>query len=86
MEAQVKEQVEAQVDMAILKICEEKPMSASEIAAAMGHKQLSGNVRKALPQMREAGLIEYTIPEKPKSRLQKYRLTDQGKKILEKFK
>jgi len=49
----------------------------------LGHKQLSGNLRKALPDLRKAGLIEYTIPDKPNSRLQKYRLTDGGKRLLE---
>jgi ATP-dependent DNA helicase RecG len=56
--------------------------SRNGIAAALGHKQLSGNLRKALPDMREAGLIQYTIPEKPNSRLQKYRLTDKGRALL----
>ena len=76
-------QVEAQVSRRILSACVENPLSSAEIAAALGHKQLSGNLRKALPDLRNAGLIEYTIPDKPNSRLQKYRLTDAGKRLLE---
>jgi len=82
VEAPVEAQVEAQVSRRILSACTEKPLSSAEIAAALGHKQLSGNLRKALPDLRKAGLIQYTIPDKPNSRLQKYRLTDAGKHFL----
>lgn len=77
-EVQVEVQVEAQVERHILRVCSEQPISSAEIAEALGHKSLSGNVRKALPRLREAGLLEYTIPDKPKSHLQKYRLTEKG--------
>lgn len=80
---QVEAQVEAQVDLRILQACAETPLSSAEIATVLGHKTLSGNVRRALPALREAGLLEYTIPGKPNSRLQKYRLTENGKQVLE---
>jgi ATP-dependent DNA helicase RecG len=80
---EVRAQVEAQVNRRILFACAEIPLSSAEIAAALGHKQLSGNLRKALPELRKAGFLEYTIPDKPNSRLQKYRLTKVGKRLLE---
>ncbi len=76
-------QVEAQVERRIMQACAERPLSSAEIAEALGHKSLSGNVRKALSGLREAGLLEYTIPDKPNSRLQKYRLTEKGRNALE---
>lgn len=82
--AQVEAQVEAQVDLSILKACAEEPMASAEIAAALGHRQLSGNIRKALPRLRAAGLIEYTIPDKPNSRFQRHRLTANGRSLLAK--
>ena len=82
VKAQVKAQVEAEVNLEILSTCLAAPKSSAEIAAALGHKQLSGNLRKALPQLRECGLLEYTIPEKPNSRLQQYRLSTKGRALL----
>ena len=78
-EAQHEVRVKGQVDAHILAVCFPTPLSSAEIAAALGHKQLSGNLRKALPRLRDAGLLEYTIPESPNSRLQRYRLTKKGK-------
>ena len=74
-----KAQVKGGVDLQIIELCLTTPLSSAEIAAALGHKQLSGNLRKALPRLRDAGLIEYTIPQSHNSRLQKYRLTEKGK-------
>jgi len=82
VEAQVGAQVEAQVAVRILTACMDAPLSSGQIAVALGHKTLSGNLRKAFPVLREHELIEYTVPEKPKSRLQKYRLTEKGRALL----
>ena len=85
VEAQVEAQVGAQVDRDILAVCSEHPLSSSEIAAALKHKKLSGNLRKALSRLKQTGLLEFTIPEKPKSKLQKYRLTGSGVQYLQKI-
>ena len=86
VKAQVEAQVEAQVVLDILAACAKFPLSSGRIATALGHKTLSGNLRKILPIMRTHQLIEYTIPEMPTSRLQKYRLTDKGRALLSKSK
>ena len=80
--AQDEAQVEVQVNRHILESCRDRPLSSAEIATALGHKQLSGNLRKALPRLRESGWLEYTIPDKPKSRLQKYRLSAKSRAWL----
>lgn len=69
----------------MLAVCSQQPLASSEIAALLGHKKLSGNLRKALPRLIQAGLLEFTIPDKPKSKLQKYRLTVLGTYFLEKM-
>jgi LacI family transcriptional regulator len=70
--------LKAQVDRIILGVCQNGSRSSSEIATALGHKTLSGNLRKALPRLKAAGLLAYTDPAHPRSRFQKYRLTPVG--------
>jgi ATP-dependent DNA helicase RecG len=61
----------------ILNALRKNALSRSEIAAIIGHKSITGAVRRALNQLMDSGVVEYTIPEKPQSRLQKYRISSQ---------
>ncbi len=67
--------LESEVDYRILSILKTAVLSRSEIAKELGHKSVSGAVKRAITRLLEHDFIEYTIPEKPQSRLRKYRLT-----------
>ena len=77
--AGVESRPESDLELRILDILQESPKSKSEIARSLGHKSISGAMKRAIATLLKNGLIAYTLPEKPQSRLQKYRLT-QGKK------
>ena len=57
--------------------------SKAEIAAGLGHKEISGQLNKVIRLLLQEQIVAYTIPEKPNSRLQKYVLTERGKASLE---
>ena len=62
------------IEQEILSFLKEGPLSTSEIAKKLGHKHISGGLKRALTLLLKEGSVVYTIPEKPTSRLQKYQL------------
>ena len=58
------------------------PLSKAELSASLGHKEISGQLKKIIREQLQNKIIEYAIPDKPQSRLQKYRLTGKGWRIL----
>jgi len=52
------------------------------LAEKVGHKSISGELKKQLKYLLNKDLIELTIPAKPTSKSQKYRLTAAGKDFL----
>lgn len=58
----------------VLNILQKGPLSKAEISRRLGHKHISGGLKKILHKLLQKGIITYTIPEKSNSRLQKYKL------------
>ena len=63
----------------VIKLLSKKEAGKAQLASELGHKTVSGELKKQIKRLLEIKVIEMTIPEKPNSRLQQYRLTDQGK-------
>lgn len=84
---QVEAQVEAQVELQpwhieLLRACTRGEQSGKELFVAAGYSSRTGNFKKGLQRLIDAGFLELTIPAKPNSRLQKYRLTSKGNAVL----
>jgi len=60
----------------VLYLLKDGPLSKSEISQTLGHKHISGGLKKVLGTLLKKEKIAYVIPEKPNSRLQKYKLMD----------
>ncbi len=71
-----------EIEIKILKILSERPALKTEIAAGLGYKSISGNIKRVFDKLLNRNLIQYTIPEKPKSKYQKYVITQKASKIL----
>ncbi|MCK5913866.1 MAG: putative DNA binding domain-containing protein [Desulfuromusa sp.] len=54
----------------------------SQLANGVGHRSVSGELKKQIKRLLGLELIEMTIPGKPNSSLQKYRLTAKGMTAL----
>jgi ATP-dependent DNA helicase RecG len=63
------------VEDVVLGLLQKGPLSKGELSQALGHKHISGALKKTLISLLKQGKIAYTIPNKPNSRLQKYKLS-----------
>ena len=70
------------LELRVLGLLGNGPLSKAELSAGLGHKEISGQLNKIIRLLLAEQNIEYTIPGKPNSRLQKYRLTDKGAAVL----
>ncbi|MGL5626548.1 MAG: ATP-binding protein [Candidatus Rhabdochlamydia sp.] len=73
-ELEAKESRPESLEIEVLNFLQKGPLSKAEISRFLGHKQISGGLKKALCNLLQQGIITYTIPEKSNSRLQKYKL------------
>ena len=71
------------VERRVLVLLRQAPKSRSAISKALGHRSVSGGLKRAIHSLMTDGLIEYAIPDKPNSRLQEYRLTERGRSRVE---
>lgn len=58
--------------------------SKAQLAKQLGHKSVSGELKKQITNLLTLEFIELTLPDIPNSPLQKYRLTDLGREQLTK--
>ena len=64
------------VEEEVINLLRNGPLSKAEISQTLGHKGLSGGLKKIFQNLLSQGAISYTIPDKPKSKLQKYKLNE----------
>jgi hypothetical protein len=70
------------IEIRVLAALAKGPLNRHVIVQRLGHKSVSGAIKKAIADFLRDEWIEYTIPEKPNSRLQQYRLTLAGERVL----
>ena len=70
------------LDVRVLALLVNGPLSKSAIARRLGHRSVSGGLNRVIRRLRRDGHVEYTLPEKPNSSRQQYRLTETGSRVL----
>ena len=71
------------LELRVLALLVERPLSRSAIADGLGHQSVSAGLNRVIRDLLNSGRIAYTIPDKPNSRLQRYRITPAGQSALE---
>ena len=71
------------LELRVLTLLVERPLSRSAIADCLGHQSVSAGLKRVIRNLLNVGRIAYTIPDKPNSRLQRYRITPAGRSALE---
>jgi ATP-dependent DNA helicase RecG len=75
---------ESSLALKVLRLLLEANAGKSQLAKQLGHKSVSGELKKQITNLLMLEFIELTLPDIPNSPLQKYRLTDLGREQLTK--
>lgn len=76
------QRLESKLAAKLLMHLSRQPMGKADLARALGHATVSGELHKQVRRLLDSGHIEMTIPEKSQSRLQKHQLTERGRQAL----
>jgi ATP-dependent DNA helicase RecG len=82
-ELQLESRLESQLAAKVLLRLQTGEAGKSVLAEHLGHRTVSGELKKQIKRLLDFDLIEMTIPDKPRSSKQRYRLTDKGRQVLE---
>ncbi len=82
LESRPESRLESELATNILLYLKNNDLSKSDLAKALGHQTISGELNKQIQVLLSHNLIVMTIPEKPNSRMQKYRLTHVGRNYI----
>lgn len=83
LESQLESRLESKLAAKIVLQLGTQPSGKAELARALGHTTVSGELHKQIRRLLDLSLIEMTIPDKPQSRLQRYRLTQTGRQLFD---
>ena len=82
LESRPESRLESSLAAKVLLKLHQEEAGKSALAQHLGHKSVSGELKKQIRRLLELELIEMTLPDKPNSRLQKYRLTESGQSLI----
>ena len=84
-ESQLESQLNSALAAKVLLKLQDQDAGKSALAQHLGHKSVSGELKKQIKRLLDLDLIEMILPDKPNSRLQKYRLTEKGLELIGKI-